>query len=80
MQEITLKIPPNENIGVLTEEQKNKIQEIFLALISSGGLSGIKGGKTVIHFDGEGNFMGISFDYMVWKRRKSWDIPPVKER
>lgn len=48
-----------------------KYREIFAALLSSGGLSGVKGGKTIIHFDGEGNFMGITLDYWVWKRRKT---------
>lgn len=78
MQEIKLTIPPNENIGQLTEEDKNRIQSIFVALIKVGGLTGVRGGKTIIHFDGEGEFMGVSLDYMVWRKRKGsgkWDIP-----
>lgn len=47
-----------------------RYEEIFTALISSGGLDGVKGGKTIIHFDGEGNFMAVQLDYMPWRRRK----------
>ena len=45
-------------------------QEIFIALIRVGGLTGVRGGKTLIHFDGEGNFQGIGFDYMPFRKRK----------
>lgn len=55
----------------LTPEQILGIQEIFLALIKVGGLTGVRGGKTIIHFDGEGNFQGISLDYMPFRKRKS---------
>lgn len=48
-----------------------KIKEIFVALIKTGGLSGMKNGSTNIHFDDRGNFMGIRFDYWPWRRRKS---------
>lgn len=47
-----------------------RYEEIFAALIQSGGLDGVKGGKTVIHFDGEGVFMGVQLDYWPYKRRK----------
>lgn len=45
-------------------------QEIIYALITCGGLSGVKNGKTIIHFDSEGQFRGIELDYWPWKRRK----------
>lgn len=59
-----------ENTGVITQEMKNKYQEIFNALISSGGLSGVKGGKTIIHFDADGTFQGVQLDYWPYRRRK----------
>ena len=49
------------------EEQITKYEKIFRILIDKGALDGIKGGKTIIHFDGIGKFRGISFDYFVWK-------------
>ena len=51
-------------------EQIDKATEIFTALIKSGGLWGVKGGKTIIHFDGDGLFQGIELDYWPWRRRK----------
>ena len=59
-----------ENTGVITQEMKNKYQEIFSALVSSGGLSGVRGGKTIIHFDADGTFQGVQLDYWPWRRRK----------
>jgi hypothetical protein len=52
------------------EEQMKKFHEIFLALIKSGGLSGVKGGKTILHFDEAGTFMGVELDYWPWRKRK----------
>ena len=51
-------------------DQIDKATEIFTALIRSGGLWGVKGGKTVIHFDGEAKFMGIQLDYWPFRKRK----------
>lgn len=66
--EITIK--NTENVGNLTSLQINSIQEIVEALVTSGGLTGVKGGKTILHFDGEGNFMAVQLDYMPWRKRK----------
>lgn len=52
------------------EEQVAKAYEIFEALIKSGGLWGVRGGKTILHFDGLGTFQGIELDYWPWKKRK----------
>lgn len=71
MQEIKLTIRNNENVGNLTPDQVSKITEILTALVTSGGLTGVKGGKTVIHFDGDSNFMGIELDYWPFRKRKS---------
>lgn len=52
------------------KDEMERYQEIFTALIATGGLTGIKAGKTIINFDNEGNFQGIQFDYWPWRRRK----------
>jgi len=70
MQKIEITINNSENIGTLSKEQLLSIQEIVSALISSGGLTGVKGGKTLIHFDANGIFMGVELDYWPWRRRK----------
>jgi hypothetical protein len=54
----------------IEEEYEDKFREIFNALVKSGGLSGVKGGQTIIHFDGEGSFMGVQLSYWPWRRRK----------
>lgn len=69
--EIKLNIKNIENIGDWNDYQQKKIEEIFSALIQTGGLTGVKGGQTIIHFDGEGNFMGINLNYWPYRRRKS---------
>lgn len=68
--EITLYIKNTENTGDIEERDKERFVEIFEALISSGGLTGVKGGKTIIHFDGKGVFQGINLDYWPYRRRK----------
>ena len=65
MTQITLEINSE-----LSAEEIKKYREILLALISCGGLSGVKSGQTIIHFDKDGNFMGIQFSYWPWRRRK----------
>ena len=57
-------------IESVDKEEIVRYQEIFGALIRSGGLTGVKGGKTIIHFDAEGTFQGIELDYWPWRRRK----------
>lgn len=51
-------------------EYEEKYKEIFTALVMSGGLTGVKGGKTIIHFDADGVFQGIALDYWPWRKRK----------
>lgn len=61
--EIQLAVQSND------EKEVTKIKEIFTALIACGGLTGVKGGKTILHFDTDGNFKGIELDYWPWKKR-----------
>lgn len=51
-------------------EEVLQVQEIFLALLKCGGLLGVKGGSTNIHFDGEGRFRHIQLDYVPFRKRK----------
>lgn len=53
-----------------SQQQIIKYTEILTVLIEKGGLDGVKGGKTIIHFDAEGTFMGIELDYWPFRRRK----------
>ena len=69
IQELTIKITNRDNVGTITTEQARAIQEIMTALIQSGGLTGVKGGKTILHFDGAGSFMGVELDYWPYRRR-----------
>lgn len=59
-----------DNVAQEHLEQQDKFREIFAALITSGGLTGVKSGQTIIHFDQEGNFMGVQLSYWPWRRRK----------
>lgn len=52
-------------------EEVEHFKEIFNALLKSGGLSGVRSGRTIIHFDADGTFMGIELDYWPWKRRRN---------
>ena len=67
---ITLDIKNMENIH-FTPERKQVYEEVIEALVSSGGLDGVKGGQTIIHFDATGVFMGVQLSYWPWKRRKA---------
>lgn len=66
--QIILNIKNTENVGTVDKE---RFEEIFNALITSGGLTGVRGGKTIIHFDADGNFMAVQLDYYPYRRRKA---------
>ena len=53
-----------------SKQQMENYTEILTALLSVGGLDGVKNGKTVINFDHEGVFQNIQLDYIPWRRRK----------
>lgn len=65
---IEFKIQYEEN---LTLEEIRKIEEIFQVLLLKGALLGVKNGSTNIHFDKDGTFQGIQYDYWPWRKRKS---------
>ncbi len=66
---ITLDIRNIDNLD-LSEVDLREYEEIITALITSGGLSGVKGGQTIIHFDQDAVFMGVQLSYWPWRRRK----------
>ena len=51
-------------------QELERYQEILIALIQSGGLTGVKGGQTIIHFDANAEFMGVQLSYWPFRRRK----------
>lgn len=66
---LELNIANTENINNLAQSDILRIQEIVSALVSTGGLTGVKGGQTIIHFDGVGTFQGVQISYWPFKRR-----------
>ncbi len=66
---LELEIRNLENVGEMTPEKQRHITSIFEALISSGGLTGVKGGSSIIHFDAEGRFMGVQLNYWPFRKR-----------
>ena len=64
-----MKIEIIQVVEVDSVYQAEEIAKIFKILIDKGGLVGVKGGSTNIHFDGNGKFMGIQFDYWPYKER-----------
>lgn len=50
-------------------QEITRYQEIMVALISCGGLSGVKNGRTILHFDRDGEFMGVELNYWPWRKR-----------
>lgn len=67
--QLTLNLKDTENTKGLTTEDKIRLEEIFNALIATGGLTGVKAGKTIIHFGGDGSFQKIQLDYYPWQKR-----------
>lgn len=67
---LTLEVKNLENFGEVTQEKLDRVTEIFQALIVSGGLTGVKAGRTILHFDSEGVFQGVELSYFPWKRRR----------
>lgn len=53
-----------------TPEQMVKYTEIFTVLIAKGALDGVRGGQSILHFDSNGEFMGVQLSYWPWRKRK----------
>jgi len=57
------------NLENCPQPEIDKFVEIFEALVSTGSLTGVKGGQTIINFDAEGVFQNIQLNYRPWVRR-----------
>lgn len=58
------------NVEGSSKEEVARYHEILTALIKSGGLTGVRGGQTILHFDADGIFQGVQLSYFPWRRRK----------
>jgi hypothetical protein len=67
---IELDIKNTENLVNLSQSDIQKIKNIVEALVTTGGLTGVKGGQTIIHFDSLGEFQRIQVSYFPWVNRK----------
>ncbi len=67
--ELKLTIRNTENVLDLSQSDTLKIQNIVEALITTGSLTGVKGGQTIIHFDALGEFQKIQTSYFPWVKR-----------
>lgn len=68
--DLRIKLKDTEPVMYMTEQDKEKITEILQALIECGGATGVKGGQAILHFDGQGEFMGVNLNYWPWRKRK----------
>lgn len=64
-----INIKNTENVEHLSDKDVLQIQDVVNALVATGGLTGVKGGQTVIHFDANGIFQKIELKYYPWTRR-----------
>ena len=64
MNKLIIEIETEENF---TPTEVEKINNIFHALIRTGGLLGMKNGNTGIHFDKNGEFQAVSLNYTAWR-------------
>lgn len=67
--EIKLTIKNTENLENMTTRDLEEMKQILEALVSTGGLTGVKGGQTIIHFDAFGVFQKIELKYFPWVRK-----------
>lgn len=63
----TIEITLREDFDAAKTEQAKLI---FNALVTTGALIGVKGGKAIIHFDADGIFQGVELNYWPWRKRK----------
>mgnify|MGYP001612033613 CR=1 FL=1 len=65
-----MKIDITTTVEVDSVYQADEIALIFKVLVDKGMLQGVKGGSSVIHFDRNARFQGVSFDYKPWWRNE----------
>jgi len=57
------------NIEGMSHEDMARVRQILIALVKTGGLFGVKGGQTILHFDETGKFRGVQLNYWPWRDR-----------
>lgn len=57
------------NIEGISHDDTLRVHHILRALIQTGGLFGVKGGQTILHFDDNGKFRGVQLNYWPWRDR-----------
>lgn len=77
---IEFELENTENVGDLSTVELQKIGEIFHALVVCGGLTGVKAGQTIIHFDHKGVFKHIELKYTPWSKMRELDNSPDKSK
>ena len=68
---ITLDIKNTENITELSESDIRDIEQMVGAILQVGGFTGVRGGRTILHFDHNGTFQRVELSYIPWVRRKT---------
>lgn len=68
---IEITISNLENVGDVDKETIKRIEAIVSAIMQAGGFTGVKSGKTILHFDKFGDFRGVQLDYWPWEKRAS---------
>ncbi len=68
-----MKVDITTTVDVDSVYQADEIALIFKVLIDKGMLTGVKSGASLIHFDKNARFRGVSFDYKPWWRDDSLD-------
>lgn len=66
---IKLNITNTENIGELSQDELQNIEEIVEALVQTGSLTRVKAGSTIINFDEKGLFQNVEVQYKPWIRK-----------
>ena len=54
-----------------SQQEMERYTEVLCALISTGSLTGVRSGKTIIHFDAMGEFAKIELDYFPFVKRST---------
>lgn len=76
--EIKLNIKNTENLTNMTQSDIEEMKAILEALVATGGLTGVKGGQTIIHFDAFGVFQKIELKYFPWVRKAERKDPALR--
>ena len=68
---LPIEIRNTENVEDLSQSDIREIEEMVGAVLQVGGFTGVRGGKTILHFDHNGIFQRVELSYNPWVRRKT---------